>query len=89
VYGKGPLFYVELERQLGRDTVYKALKTYFNRYKYRVVTSAEVLHTFEDVSGKDLRDVFRKWVGDFPGLDSESVQPPVNQPAPATESAVF
>ncbi|MCC7449699.1 MAG: M1 family metallopeptidase [Anaerolineae bacterium] len=87
VYGKGPLFYVELERQVGRDTVYKALKTYFNRYKYRIVTSADVLHTFEDVSGKDLRDVFRKWVGDFPGLDSESVQPPENQSAP--ESAVF
>ncbi len=90
VYGKGPLFYVELERQLGQDTVYKALKTYFNRYKYRVVTSADVLHTFEDVSGKDLRDVFRKWVGDFPGLDSESVQPPATQPVPATEpAAVF
>jgi len=66
VYTKGPLFFVELERLLGRDTVYKALNTYSHRYEYQLVTSQDVEHTFNEVSGKDLSAVFHKWVGDFP-----------------------
>jgi hypothetical protein len=69
IYRKGPLFIAELERQLGRDTVYKALHEYFARNKYKIVSSADVLRAFEDVSGKDLTDIFRKWVGSFPGLE--------------------
>lgn len=63
VYTKGPLFYVEIERQVGRETLYKALHEYFRRYKYVVVTSGDMLHTLNDVSGKDLTPVFSKWVG--------------------------
>jgi hypothetical protein len=66
VYDKGALLYVELERELGQETVYRALHEYFRRYAYGVVTSADVLHTFEDVTGKHLEDVFHKWIGDFP-----------------------
>src|SRR5450432_695490 len=54
VYGKGPLFYIRLEQDLGIPTVYRALHTYFNRYKYAVATTDDVEKTFEEVSGKDL-----------------------------------
>lgn len=63
IYGKGPLFFIELERQLGRETVYLALKTYFARLKYNVAVSADMEATFEEVSGRDLSALFRKWVG--------------------------
>jgi predicted metalloprotease with PDZ domain len=62
VYAKGPLFFVALDRTVGLDTAYKALSTYFKRYEYKVVTSADVEKTFEEVSGKDLSDIFKKWV---------------------------
>lgn len=63
VYTKGPLFVVELERHLGRETVYKALAEYFRRHKYGIVQSVDVKRAFEDVSGRDLSALFEKWVG--------------------------
>ncbi len=86
VYGKGALFIVELERELGRDTVYRMLKEYFRRYKYAVVTSVDMERTFEDISGKNLDDVFRKWIGDFPGVDSWSAAHAT--PTPAATAAM-
>ncbi len=65
VYNKGGLFVVELERELGKDTVDKALKEYVRRYRYAVVTSADFKRVFEEVSGKDLTAVFEKWIGGF------------------------
>jgi len=65
VYRKGPLFYIELERLLGQETVYKALWTYFHRYKYQIVFSPDVKKVFEEISGQDLTEVFEKWVGGF------------------------
>ncbi len=62
VYAKGPLFFVMLDQQLGIDTVYKALSTYFKSYEYKVATTPDVEKTFEDVTGKDLSAEFQKWV---------------------------
>ncbi|MEP7289259.1 MAG: M1 family metallopeptidase, partial [Chloroflexota bacterium] len=63
VYRKGPLFLVELERQLGgRDVVYKMLSDYFKVYRYKVATTAGIEKSFEATSGKDLSALFQKWV---------------------------
>ena len=62
VYRKGPLFYVELERLLGRDTVYAVLAEYYQRHRYEVVTSRDVEQAFADVSGQDVSRVFAEWV---------------------------
>ena len=63
VYTKGPLFLVELERQFGRDTVYKMLNATFHHFKYGVGTSQGYEKAFEGVAGKDLSKLFDKWVG--------------------------
>ncbi|MBN2303588.1 MAG: M1 family metallopeptidase [Anaerolineae bacterium] len=73
IYVKGPLFYVELERMLGRDTLMKAIQTYFDRFHYEVVTSRNVLETFEEVSEQELDAVFYQWVGEFDGLDPDVI----------------
>lgn len=65
VYTKGPLFFVELEKVLGREGVYNALHEYFSRERYRVSSSVEMLSAFEAASGKDLNAIFHKWVGAF------------------------
>jgi aminopeptidase N len=62
VYRKGPLFFVELERQLGGEVVYEALAEYFERFKYEIARSSDIQAVFEDVSGQDLDPVFDEWV---------------------------
>lgn len=74
IYTKGPLFYNELERILGQDTLMKAIRTYFDRYRYELVTSRDVLETFEEVGEQELDAVFYQWVGEFEGLDPEVVE---------------
>lgn len=76
VYGKGPLFYVALDQELGLETAYKALALYFKRNEYKVVTSADVEKAFEDASGKDLSAMFAQWVT---GTESKG---PANTPTP-------
>ena len=56
-------FLVELERQFGRDTVYKMLNATFHHFKYGVGTSQGYEKVFEGVAGKDLSALFAKWVG--------------------------
>jgi Peptidase family M1 domain len=65
IYRKGPVFYMELERQLGSETVYKALNLYYKRFKYQVVVSSDFLKVLEEVSGKQLDAVFAEWVGAY------------------------
>lgn len=69
IYGKGPLFYVELEKLLGTETFLQGLRLYFERFRYKVATSYDILSSFEEVSGLDLDAFFYQWVGPFEGLD--------------------
>jgi aminopeptidase N len=63
VYTKSALFLVRLEAELGRETVLKALRTYFRRFEYQIATSRDLEGVFEEVGGRDLADEFRRWVG--------------------------
>lgn len=72
VYTKGPLFYVELERVIGRETVYAAIAEYFRRHKYGIAVTEDVQRAFEDVAGRDLSALFDQWVR---GRDSRTDQP--------------
>jgi hypothetical protein len=69
IYVKGPLFFLELESLLGRETFQAALRHYVNRHRYEIATSADLLAAFEEVSGDDLDPIFFAWVGAFDGLD--------------------
>jgi hypothetical protein len=65
VYERGQLFYLELEEMLGHEVLYKALRQYVDRFKYGVATSKDLKVAIEEVSGKNLSDLFKKWVGDY------------------------
>jgi hypothetical protein len=65
IYERGNLFYLELEKLLGREVVYQALKQYVDHFKYGVATSADLKATLEEISGKNLSDFFNKWVGNY------------------------
>jgi len=59
---------------LGRDRFLAALQLYFERHRYEIVRSVDVLTAFEDATGEDLDALFYRWVGDFPGLDPAVVE---------------
>ncbi len=69
VYNKGPLFFVMLEQLIGQDVMLEALRDYFTAYRYEVAEPADLLDSFERTLDRDLDDIFRNWVGEFPGLD--------------------
>ena len=62
VYGKGAEFFATLRDELGPETFQRLQRTYLERYRWRIATPAEFRALAEEVSGKDLGALFRKWV---------------------------
>lgn len=69
IYTKGPLFFLELEKTLGDDLFFKALRLYYSRMRYEVATSRDLLAAFNDATGQKLDGLFYQWAGEFDGLD--------------------
>ena len=53
-YGKTATTLLTLEGIVGEDTLRRALRTYFMRYRFAHPTGADFLRTIEEVSGRDL-----------------------------------
>jgi aminopeptidase N len=62
VYGKGAEFFATLRDELGPATFDRLLRTYLERYRWRIATPAEFRALAEEVSGKDLGALFGEWV---------------------------
>jgi hypothetical protein len=76
-YGKTALALTTLETIIGEDTMRRALRTYFLRYRFTHPTGKDFLKTLEEVSGKDLRWYFNQAVNgtnilDYEILDAQS-----------------
>ena len=61
-YGKGSLVLRMLRDRLGEDTFRRALREYYDRYRFRQVTGEDFQNVMEDVSGQDLDTFFQRWV---------------------------
>jgi hypothetical protein len=57
-YGKTACVLLTLESIIGEDTMQKAMRTYFMRYRFTHPTKEDFLKTIEEVSGKDLHWYF-------------------------------
>ena len=62
VYSKGALFLDALRRETGDEVFFSFLQEYYHRYKYQVATGEGFLEVAEQVSGKDLRELYNDWV---------------------------
>ncbi len=62
VYGKGPLFFHALRQEVGDVTFFEILKEYLRKYKYAIATSEGLLRVAEEVSGRDLGELYRRWI---------------------------
>jgi hypothetical protein len=57
-YGKTASVLLTLEGIIGEDTMAKAMRVYFMKYRFTHPTKEDFLNTIEDVSGKNLRWYF-------------------------------
>ncbi len=62
VYGKGALFFATLRDEMGEKAFQKLLRTYVERYRWRIATPTDFRLLAEEVAGRDLGVLFRKWV---------------------------
>lgn len=62
VYGKGPLFFYALHREVGTETFLNILQTYHERYKYQVVQPEDLLETIEQVSNRNIEPLVELWL---------------------------
>src|ERR1700722_14303616 len=70
-YGKTASVLLTLEGIIGQDTMDRAMRTYFMKYRFTHPTKEDFLKTVEDVSGKDLRWYFNQAIYGSPVLDYE------------------
>jgi hypothetical protein len=61
-YGKTASVLLTLEGIIGEDTMNRAMRTYFMKYRFTHPTKEDFLKTIEEVSGKDLRWYFNQAV---------------------------
>ena len=70
-YGKTACVLLTLEGIIGQETMDKAMRTYFMKYRFTHPTKEDFLKTIEEVSGKDLRWYFNQAVYGSQVLDYE------------------
>jgi len=62
VYVKGPLFFHYLRQQVGDETFFAILRTYFQHYRYGIATPEGFLAVANQVSGQDITPLYEKWI---------------------------
>ena len=61
-YGKTMMFFHMLRQELGDEAFTKALRRFYQQFKFQQATFADLLATFNAVTGKDLTQRFEQWV---------------------------
>ena len=62
VYERGAWVLEALRLQVGDDTFFKILRTYYDRYKYGNASTDDFIAVAKEVSGQDLKSVFDDWL---------------------------
>ncbi|MBX7043282.1 MAG: M1 family metallopeptidase [Ignavibacteria bacterium] len=62
VYNKGAFVLHMLRGEVGDETFFRIIRTYYERFKYGAATTGEFIKVCEEVSGKDLGTFFDQWV---------------------------
>ncbi len=62
VYGKGALFFDALRQEVGDETYFKIMQTYYAEYKYRIANSDDLFDVIEQVSGKNVDPLIKTWL---------------------------
>lgn len=69
-YFKGSLVLRALEGLVGRETIDRILQEAAKRYMHRIITTQDFQKIAEEISGKDLKEFFSKWLYSAESLDA-------------------
>ncbi len=61
-YGKSAMVFHMLKRLVGEETYYRALRTFYQDFRFQEASWDDIQRTFERVSGRDLASFFDQWV---------------------------
>ena len=62
VYDKGALFFDALRQKVGDDVFFKIMQEYFRQYQYKIADGPGFLRLAEQVSGQDLKALYKEWI---------------------------
>ena len=62
VYRKGALFFRALRAEIGDEAFFKALKSYYETFKYKIADPQDLLAAFESAAGRQLDDFYNEWL---------------------------
>jgi hypothetical protein len=62
VYGKGPLFFHALRQEVGDETYFKIMQTYYMEYKYKIAQPDDLIEVVERVSGRNVEPLMETWL---------------------------
>ncbi len=61
-YGKSAMVFHMLKRMVGEEIFYRALRRFYEDYRFKEASWEDIRRTFEQVSGRDLAGYFDQWV---------------------------
>ena len=62
VYTKGVLMYDSLRKTLGDSKFFKCLKDYFENFRYKNASGADLINSFSSSSHRNLEGYFSSWL---------------------------
>jgi aminopeptidase N len=62
VYIRPAAMLFNLMEQIGEEKVLQILRTYYERYQYKIATTADFIQVANEVAGKDLSPFFQEWL---------------------------
>lgn len=62
VYSKGPLFFHALRQEVGDETLFAILETYYSAHRYHIASGRDLLAVIDQVAGRDMSDLYQTWL---------------------------
>jgi len=62
VYQKGALYFHQLREEVGLDTFWEILQTYYEQNRYRIAEPEDWLTAVEAVTGSEHRALYKQWI---------------------------
>jgi hypothetical protein len=62
VYSKGPLFFNALRQEVGDETYFRIMQTYYSDNKYKVVSADTLFDTIEQLSHQNIEPLRETWL---------------------------
>lgn len=62
VYSKGPKFFQAVRDQIGDEAFFRALRAYYDTFKFRIAYPPDLIKAFNAASGQDVTPLYKKWI---------------------------